>query len=111
MPVNAIVLERNAAPARMNMIMQVTRVAPITLSTNDRQVSERLQAAITSEPSTPNTAHSVAVAQPTTSTQTMNRMSRLTGISSRDRLSFWRNESGSPAGGTRSGWRSDQYAM
>src|SRR4030095_16180419 len=35
MPVYAIVIERNLAPARMNMIMHDTLVAPIRLSLNE----------------------------------------------------------------------------
>ena len=52
-PVNAMVLVRNAAPARMIMIMQLVRVVPIRPSQKFDQVSERLQAAIASDPTTP----------------------------------------------------------
>ena len=53
MPVNAIVLVRKAAPARMNMIMQLVRVAPISPSQNVAQVSDLLHQASPSEPTTP----------------------------------------------------------
>ena len=52
-PVKAIVFVRKAAPARMNMIMQLVRVAPIRPSQKLLQVSDRPQAAIASEPRTP----------------------------------------------------------
>ena len=53
MPVKAMVMERKDAPARMNMIMQDTRVAPIRLSMKLFQVSDRPHQAMASEPSTP----------------------------------------------------------
>ena len=53
MPVKAIVLVRNAAPARMNMIMQEVRVVPISPSQNVCQLRLRLQAASASAPTTP----------------------------------------------------------
>ena len=53
MPVNAMVLVRKAAPARMNMIMQLVRVVPIRPSLKFCQVSERLHSAKPSEPATP----------------------------------------------------------
>ena len=62
MPVNAMHELRKAAPARMNRIMQDRRVAPIRLSQKLRAVSEPLHQAMTSAPSTPNAAASVAVA-------------------------------------------------
>ena len=63
------------------MIMHDTRVAPIRLSTNARRVSDPPAQASTSAPSTPYAAHSVAVAQPITSTTTMNTMSSAQGMS------------------------------
>ena len=52
------------APARISMIMQVMRVVPMTLAQNESHDSEPDHQAIASEPSTPQAAHSVAVAQP-----------------------------------------------
>ena len=46
------------------MIMQVMRVVPMTLAQNESHDSEPDHQAIASEPSTPQAAHSVAVAQP-----------------------------------------------
>ena len=58
----------NEAPARISMIMQVSRVAPMTLVQKLSQVSAPDHHAMSSEPSTPQAAHSVAVAQPISST-------------------------------------------
>ena len=55
------------APARISMIMQVTRVAPITLAQNALPREHAAHHAMPSEPSTPQAAHSVAVAQPISS--------------------------------------------
>jgi hypothetical protein len=52
------------APARISMIMQVSRVAPITLSQKRLAISVPLHQASSSAPRTPHAAHSVAVAQP-----------------------------------------------
>src|SRR5687767_15618833 len=111
MPVNAMVLVRNAAPARMNMIMQLVRAAPLRLPVKLVHVSERLQAARASAPATPKAAHSVAVAQPATSAQQMKTISKPQGIRLRDRRSFSRNVVGGSAGGMRSRWRSDHQPM
>ena len=52
------------------MIMQVMRVVPITLCPERRPtISEPDHQAIASEPSTPQAAHSVAVAQPSSSVE------------------------------------------
>ena len=54
MPVNAMHEDRNAAPARMNMIMHESRVAPIRLC--QKVVARRARpttSAIASAPSTP----------------------------------------------------------
>ena len=53
MPVKAMVIDRKDAPARMNMIMQDTRVAPIRLSMKLFQVSDPPHQAMAREPSTP----------------------------------------------------------
>ena len=73
------------------MIMQVSRVAPITLCQNESQVSERCQAAMTSDPATPQAAHSVALAQPVISTRNTSAISSSTGRRFRRFLSFARS--------------------
>ena len=93
------------------MIMQVTRVAPITLCQNDAQLSAPCHQAIASEPSTPQAAHSVAVAQPSSSDRNTNAMSSRHGIRLSDSASFSRNGIGGSAGGVRSGCSSDHSAM
>ncbi len=60
------------------MIMQLVRGAHDPVA-EVLQVRLRPQAAMASEPSTPKAAHSVAVAQPATSTQTMNTISSAQG--------------------------------
>ena len=65
----------------------------------------RLAAAMASEPSTPQAAHSVAVAMPATSTQTMKTISRPQGIRLPERRSFSMKLQGASAGGTLSGLR------
>src|SRR2546423_11494358 len=81
------------------MIMQVTRVAPITLSQNDSQLSIRWYQAMASEPITPQAAHSVAVAQPNNSAAKTSRMSSMVGMSCADSRTFWRNVIGGSGGG------------
>src|SRR3954466_7704907 len=80
MPVNAMQELRNEAPAKMNMIMHDRRVAPIRLCQNVWRLSPPDHHAMTSEPSTPYAAASVAVAQPIAITHTMNTISRMQGI-------------------------------
>src|SRR5919108_2712061 len=80
MPVNAMHEERNDAPARMNMIMHESRVAPIRLAAKLARSRPPDHQAMASAPSTPYAAASVAVAQPATITQTMNTMSRMQGM-------------------------------
>src|SRR5688500_11065430 len=80
MPVNAMQDDRNAAPARMNMIMQDRRVAPIRLCQKVSRFSPPDHHAIASDPTTPKAADSVAVAQPITMTQTMNTISSTQGM-------------------------------
>ena len=55
---------RNAAPARISAIMQYSRVPPSSDSLKVCQVSEPCAAEMTSAPSTPMAAASVAVAMP-----------------------------------------------
>src|SRR5436190_20404123 len=83
MPVNAMHEERKLAPARMKRIMHERRVAPIRLAEKEDQLRPPDHHAMTSAPSTPYAAASVAVAQPITITQTMNTMSRMHGTRSR----------------------------
>ena len=85
------------------MIMQVTRVAPMTLCQNDSQLSMRCHQAIASDPSTPQAAHSVAVAHPTSSDTNTSVISKNVGISFADLRSFWRNDIGGSGGGVLSG--------
>src|SRR5262245_20813530 len=101
----------NEAPARISMIMQVTRVAPITLCQNDVHDSMPCHQAMANEPSTPQAAHSVAVAQPNISDRNTSVMSSMQGIRLSDSLSFSRNDMGGSAGGVFSGWASDQMTM
>src|SRR5512139_343476 len=79
-PVKAMHEDRNAAPARMNMIMQDRRVAPIRLCQKVSRFRPPDHQAMASEPSTPKAADSVAVAQPSSITQTMKTMSSVHGI-------------------------------
>ena len=106
-----MVLVKKAAPAKMNMIMQLVRVAPIRPSLKFCQVNARPQAAIVSEPSTPKAAHSVAVAQPAINTQTMKMISRAQGIKLPESLIFSMMVVGGSAGGTWSGWRRLHHMM
>src|SRR5678816_3365374 len=69
-PVNAMHEETKLAPARINMIMQERRVAPIRLCQKVWRFRPPDHQAMTSAPSTPYAAASVAVAQPITITQT-----------------------------------------
>src|SRR5262245_23636474 len=78
----------NDAPARISMIMQVSRVAPMTLFQKLSQVSAPDHHAISSEPNAPQAAHSVAVAQPSSSTTNTSRISSVHGIRLTEALSF-----------------------
>ena len=53
MPVKAMVLVKKAAPAKMNMIMQLERAVPIKPSLKLAQVRLRLHAAKANAPTTP----------------------------------------------------------
>src|SRR5262245_35234973 len=99
------------APARISMIMQVTRVAPITLCQNDSQLSMRCHQAMASEPITPQAAHSVAVAQPNSSAANTSRISSVVGMSWAEAASFSRSVIGGSAGGVFSGLISDHTTM
>src|SRR5918912_3035435 len=83
--------------------MQLTRVAPITLAQNDSQLSAPCHHAIASEPSTPQAAHSVAVAQPISSDRKTKMISSRQGMRLSDSDSFLRKLIGGSAGGGRSG--------
>ena len=93
------------------MIMQVTRVAPITLCQNESQLSMLCHHAMASEPMTPHAAHSVAVAQPNSNAANTSKISSIVGMSCADSLSFSRNVSVGSGGGVFSGCSSDQIAM
>src|SRR5688572_29949196 len=95
----------------MSRIMQLTRVAPITLAQKDSQDKEPCHQAMASEPSTPQAAHSVAVAQPNSSDRNTNTISNTTGMRLSDSATFAANGIGGSAGGVRCGLRMDQPAM
>src|SRR6185436_225629 len=99
------------APARISMIMQVTRVAPITLCQNDVQLSMPWYQAMTSEPMTPQAAHSVAVAQPHNSAANTSRISSSVGMSCADSRSFSRSDIFGSGGGVFSGCSNDHTMM
>src|SRR5882724_1151496 len=90
----------NAAPARISMIMQERRVALIKLSKKDLRLSVPLHQASSSAPATPQAAHSVAVAKPSTSERNTVRMSSTHGMSLADSRIFCRNGIGGSRGGT-----------
>src|SRR6218665_1555846 len=104
-------IDMKPAPVRISMIMQVSRVAPMTLSQNDFQVSVRDQAAMPSEPSTPQAAHSVAVAQPSRSVAKTSTISSVTGMRFADSFSFSFKVILGGAGGCLSGFSIDQTMM
>ena len=91
--------------------MQFTLVAPITLAQKESQDSEPCHQAIASDPSTPQAAHSVAVAQPIRSDRKTKMISSRQGMRLSDSSSFLRKLIGGSAGGVRSGLASDQTAM
>ena len=93
------------------MIMQVTRVAPMTLAQNDGQSSMSCHHAMVSEPSTPHAAHSVAVAQPSSSDAKTRPISSIVGVSFADSRSFSRNAMGGSRGGVFSGCSNDHTMM
>src|SRR6476620_3420319 len=99
------------APARIRRIMQLTLVAPITLAQNDSHVSEPCHHAMASDPSTPQAAHSVAVAQPISNDRKTNAISSRQGMRLSDYEMRWRKLIRGSAGGVRSGLRSDQMMM
>ena len=101
----------NEAPARISMIMQLTRMAPITLARNESQLSMPCHHAIASDPSTPQAAHSVAVAQPSINEANTSAISSSVGSSLADSASFSRSGSGGSRGGVFYGLASDQRMM
>src|SRR5919112_575357 len=101
----------NEAPARISMIMQVVRVVPITLAQNDSHDSEPDHQAMAREPSTPQAAHSVAVAQPSRRVRNTSAMRSATGTRLADSLSLSRKLIGGSGGGVLAGLRSDHRAM
>src|SRR5262245_3228759 len=99
------------APARINMIMQVVRVVPITLCQNELRSSEPCHHAINSEPSTPHAAHSVADAQPLISTTNTSRIKSVSGMRLADSFSFSRKFMRGSGGGIFSLFATAQKAM
>src|SRR5688572_29924174 len=99
------------APARISMIMQVTRVVPITLSQKDLAVSTRPHHAMASDPSTPHAAHSVAVAQPMRSAANIRRISSVSGMRLADSRSFSRMDICGSGGGILALLTMDQAAI
>ena len=91
--------------------MQLTRVAPITLAQNDCQLSAPCHHAIASDPSTPQAAHSVAVAQPISNDRKTKTISSRQGMRLSDFAMRRRKLMGGSAGGVRPGLASDQIAM
>ena len=91
--------------------MQFTRVAPITLAQNDSQLSAPCHQAIASEPSTPQAAHSVAVAQPIRSDRKTKMIRSRQGMRLSDSEMRLRKLIGGSAGGVRLGLASDQITM
>ena len=111
MPVSAIALVRKAAPARMNMIMQESRVAPIRLSLKLFHVRVRVTAARMSDPSTPKPAASVAVAQPINMVPITAMIRMAQGINcALARIFSWKLSAGSLAG-CLSGFSTAQIAI
>ena len=80
--------------------MAEVRVAPRRLSLKVNKVNDPCAAASTREPITPNAAASVAVAIPEYIEPMTSMTSNITGMSSFDSLSFWRNVIGASGGGT-----------
>src|ERR687893_844173 len=101
----------NDAPARISMIIAVRRVEPITLAQNDGQVSEPDHQAMAREPSTPQAAHSVAVAQPNRSVAKTRTMRRRQGMRFADSRSFSPSVIRGSGGGCRDGLARCQTAM
>src|ERR687893_728259 len=101
----------NDAPARISMIMAVSRVEPMTLAQNVSQVSDPDHQAMAREPNTPQAAHSVAVAQPNRRVAKTSRMSSRQGMRFADSLSLARSDIGGSRGGCFSGLRSAQRTM
>src|SRR4029077_2967994 len=95
----------------MNMIIQVRRVALITLSKKVLRLSVPLHHASSSGPETPQAAHSVAVAKPSTSEKNTARISSRHGMSLVDSESFLRNGIGGSRGGIFLGLSSDHTMM
>src|SRR4029453_13652756 len=101
----------NEAPARISMIIVVSRIAPIALAQNELQVRLLAHQAMASEPTTPHAAHSVAVAQPKSRLAVISRISSEQGIRFADSRSFMANDIGGSRGGVFSGRSSDQTTM
>ena len=91
--------------------MQLTRVAPMTLAQKASQVSAPCHHAIASDPSTPQAAHSVAVAQPISNDRKTKAISSRQGRRLSDSEMRLRRLIDGSAGGVRSGLASDHTTM
>src|SRR5262245_1610161 len=101
----------NEAPARISMIMHVNRVVPITLVQKLSQVSAPDHQAMPNAPSTPQAAHSVAVAHPRIRTMKPSAMRREHGMRLADSRSFSESDMTGSGGGILEGLSSAQTAM
>src|SRR5262245_36135074 len=104
-------VDMKEAPARISMIMQVSRVVPMMLVQKLCQLSAPDHQAIASAPNTPQAAHSVAVAQPSSNTTNTSTISSVHGIRLRDSLSFSRSVISGSGGGILCGCMRAQTAM
>ena len=93
------------------MIMQVIRVVPITLCQKASFVSEPDHQAMPKEPSTPQAAHSVAVAQPSSSDRKTSAISSMQGMRLADSFSFASSGIFGSGGGALLGCSRCQIAM
>src|SRR5919109_2648236 len=104
-------VDMKEAPARMSMIMDVSRVAPMTLCQNVFSVRAPERHAIASEPSAPHAAHSVAVAQPSSMTPNTRATRSKHGMRLADSSSFFLRLISGSGGGIREGLSNAQAAM
>src|SRR5258705_1511118 len=104
-------VDMNDAPARISMIMQVSRVVPITLVQKLSHVSAPDHQAMASEPRTPHAAHSVAVAHPSSRTTKTRAMSSVQGMRLADSRSLKASEVFGSGGGIFSGLSNAHTAM
>src|SRR3712207_2561421 len=100
-------VDMKEAPARISMIMQVIRVVPMTLAQNESQDREPDHQAMAREPSTPQAAHSVAVAQPSSRVRNTSVIRSATGMRFVDSRNFSRKLMAGSGGGDLPGLSSD----